>query len=338
MLESLGNLYQQVFSEKDFQINQTKPEFEGDYTVVLFSIVKLVKKSPDTIGNELGQYLTKAHAGLFSNFNIIKGFLNLSISDQYWLRFVTDYYAQANYGLKPKGKTRVMIEYSSPNTNKPLHLGHLRNNFLGWSVAEISKANGNEIVKTCIVNDRGIHICKSMIAWQKFAKGETPESTGMKGDHFVGFYYVKFNEQLKKETKPILEAIYEKGDFSFFSDAEQQKLHLHLSKIKELEVLLKQTTDKLDMNAVSKFGVPAADVEKQHHNWKNVLKSFEEKQEENVEAKDKDKRLKELQKILKPVIVIQEKIEEHKDEIKDLAENRTSIMQETKKMLVDWEA
>ena len=178
VFQSLKSLYQSDFSEKDFQINQTKAEFEGDYTVVLFSIVKMVKKSPDAIGNELGQELMRSFPHLFSNFNLIKGFLNLGISDQYWLQFLQQQYALADYGLKPPGKRKVMVEYSSPNTNKPLHLGHLRNNFLGWSVAEISKANGNEIVKTCIVNDRGIHICKSMLAWQMFANGETPDIHG----------------------------------------------------------------------------------------------------------------------------------------------------------------
>ena len=205
VLESLKLLYQQFFSEKDFQINQTKPEFEGDYTVVLFSIVKTVKKNPEVLGNELGAKLIADHPDLFSKFNLIKGFLNLSVNDEYWLKFIRRQYQNQHYGLRPTSKRKVMVEYSSPNTNKPLHLGHLRNNFLGWSVAEIYKANGNEIVKTCIVNDRGIHICKSMLAWQKFANGATPQSAGMKGDHFVGYYYVKFNEELKKQVEQLAE-------------------------------------------------------------------------------------------------------------------------------------
>src|ERR1700730_14433104 len=205
VLESLKLLYQQFFSEKDFQINQTKPEFEGDYTVVLFSIVKTVKKNPEVLGNELGAKLIADHPDLFSKFNLIKGFLNLSVNDEYWLKFIRRQYQNQHYGLRPTSKRKVMVEYSSPNTNKPLHLGHLRNNFLGWSVAEIYKANGNEIVKTCIVNDRGIHVCKSMLAWQKFANGATPQSSGMKGDHFVGYYYVKFNEELKKQVEQLVE-------------------------------------------------------------------------------------------------------------------------------------
>ncbi|HKP31551.1 MAG TPA: arginine--tRNA ligase, partial [Chitinophagaceae bacterium] len=204
VLECLSDLYSHQFTEKDFQINQTKPEFEGDYTVVLFSIVKLTKKSPDAIGNELGSKLIESYPGLFTKFNLIKGFLNLTINDEFWIQFLGTSYRVADFGIrKPTGR-KVMVEYSSPNTNKPLHLGHLRNNFLGWSVAEIFKANGNAITKTCIVNDRGIHICKSMIAWQKFANGATPESTNMKGDHFVGEYYVKFNDELKRQVDELV--------------------------------------------------------------------------------------------------------------------------------------
>jgi arginyl-tRNA synthetase len=199
-----ANPEQSGWTDKDFQVNQTKPEFEGDYTVVLFSLVKQLKKSPDAIGNELGRKLTGDNPQLFSAYNLIKGFLNLSISDAYWAGFLTRHSANAGFGHKPASGRRVMVEYSSPNTNKPLHLGHLRNNFLGWSVAAISQANGNEIMKTCIVNDRGIHICKSMIAWQQFANGATPQSTGTKGDHFVGDYYVKFNDQYKKEIEALV--------------------------------------------------------------------------------------------------------------------------------------
>ena len=214
--ESLTALYQQPFTDKDFQVNQTKPEFEGDYTIVLFSLIKKLKKSPDAAGNELGTYLTANYPQLFSAYNIIKGFLNLSIAENYWLQVLESNYANAGYGQQPANGERVMVEYSSPNTNKPLHLGHLRNNFLGWSTAAILKANGYDIVKTCIANDRGIHICKSMVAWQLFANGATPESTGMKGDHFVGDYYVLFGAELKKQVEVLIE----KG--SSKEDAEKQ--------------------------------------------------------------------------------------------------------------------
>jgi arginyl-tRNA synthetase len=202
--ESLSSLYSQPFTEKDFQINQTKPEFEGDYTIVLFSLVKSLKKAPEALGNELGGHLVKNNPQLFSAFNVIKGFLNLTITESYWSNFLQENYKNEQFGKKTSNGKKVMVEYSSPNTNKPLHLGHLRNNFLGWSIAEILKANGYEVIKSCIVNDRGIHICKSMIAWQLFANGATPESTHIKGDHFVGDYYVKFNDEYKKQVEALI--------------------------------------------------------------------------------------------------------------------------------------
>ncbi|TAL40359.1 MAG: arginine--tRNA ligase [Chitinophagaceae bacterium] len=202
--EAIENLYGISLTDMDVQINATKPEFEGDYTLVLFSFVKQLKKSPEQLGNEIGDYLMKNNNDFFSAFNLIKGFLNLTLHDAYWREFLHQNYSDIIYGKKkPIGK-RVMVEYSSPNTNKPIHLGHLRNNFLGWSIAEILKANGCDIVKSCIVNDRGIHICKSMIAWQLFANNETPESTGKKGDHFVGEYYVKFNDEYKRQVEELI--------------------------------------------------------------------------------------------------------------------------------------
>jgi len=204
-IEAISHLYQLQLQDKDVLINETKPEFEGDYTVVLFAFVKQLKKSPDALGQELGEYLLQQHPSLITSFNVIKGFLNLGIGADYWISFLQQQYNNPAFGLAEKNSKKVMVEYSSPNTNKPLHLGHLRNNFLGWSTAEILKATGNDIVKTCIVNDRGIHICKSMIAWQLFANGDTPASTGTKGDHFVGDYYVKFNDQYKKEVETLVE-------------------------------------------------------------------------------------------------------------------------------------
>ena len=203
VINALSSSYNNSFSEKDFQINQTKPEFEGDYTVVLFSLVKSLKKSPDDIGNELGDALIKNHPSLFTGYNIIKGFLNFTIADEYWINLLHKNHKDICYGKQAMNGKKVMVEYSSPNTNKPLHLGHLRNNFLGWSVAEILKANGYDVLKSCIVNDRGIHICKSMIAWQLFANGATAESTNKKGDHFVGDYYVMFNDEYKKQIAEL---------------------------------------------------------------------------------------------------------------------------------------
>ena len=204
-VESLTALFGGTFTEKDFQVNATKPEFEGDYTVVLFSLVKSLKLPPDDIGNKLGAHLTGNYPQLFSKFNIIKGFLNLTVADAYWMQVLQQNYNDICFGKKALNGKKVMVEYSSPNTNKPLHLGHLRNNFLGWSVAEIFKANGYDVIKTCIVNDRGIHICKSMIAWQLFGIGATPESTQTKGDHFVGDYYVKFNDEYKAQVEKLIQ-------------------------------------------------------------------------------------------------------------------------------------
>jgi arginyl-tRNA synthetase len=201
---AIDKLYNEQIGANAILVNDTKPEFEGDYTVVLFAFVKQLKKSPDVLGAELGAYLVSNNADLFSGYNVIKGFLNLSINNTVWLNFVTANYSNTAYGIAAKTGNKVMVEYSSPNTNKPLHLGHLRNNFLGWSTAEILKANGNDVVKTCIVNDRGIHICKSMIAWQLFGNGATPESTNSKGDHLVGDYYVQFNDELKRQIEALI--------------------------------------------------------------------------------------------------------------------------------------
>ncbi len=208
---TLEQLYNQKFDEKSIAINITKPEFEGDYTLVLFSFVKDLKKKPEDLGNEIGNKLVAENSQLITSFSVIKGFLNLTISDSFWKTFL-----QSEYNLKlPKElpiTQKVMVEYASPNTNKPLHLGHLRNIFLGWSIAEILKSQGAEVQKTSIANDRGIHICKSMVAWLQFANGATPESTRIKGDHLVGDYYVMFGEQYKAEVKKLVEEGMSKED------------------------------------------------------------------------------------------------------------------------------
>jgi arginyl-tRNA synthetase len=209
LVPGIKTAVQKILTEKynyridplDVQVNETKPEFSGDYTVVLFSFSKILKIAPDILGKELGEALLAARPEFFVSYNVIKGFLNLVIADTPLVDFLHSNFNNPSYGKQPYVGRRVMVEYSSPNTNKPLHLGHLRNNFLGWSVAAIYKACGYEIVKTCIANDRGIHICKSMVAWKHFAGGATPESTGIKGDHFVGDYYVLFGNELKKQVE-----------------------------------------------------------------------------------------------------------------------------------------
>ena len=201
---ALIHLYGIETEKCEFQVNPIKQDFTGDYTIVLFSLIKTLKISPDKLGTELGEYLLKENSHLISEFSIIKGFLNLTIDSSYFVDLLNKYYQDACFGKLPLNGKRIMVEYSSPNTNKPLHLGHLRNNFLGWSIAEILKANGYDIVKSCIVNDRGIHICKSMIAWLRYANGATPSSTEMKGDHFVGDYYVQFNDAYKQEVENLI--------------------------------------------------------------------------------------------------------------------------------------
>ncbi len=199
------SLYGREIREEDLTINITKPEFEGDYTLVLFSFVKQMGMKPEQLGHEIGERLVTKHANLFEKYNVIKGFLNLTIVDEFWIEHLQAHFASPSYGRTSGKASKVMVEYSSPNTNKPLHLGHLRNNFLGWSVARILEACGNEVIKSCVVNDRGIHICKSMIAWELFADGATPASTGVKGDHFVGDYYVRFNDAYKSEVAELVE-------------------------------------------------------------------------------------------------------------------------------------
>ena len=199
----INNLYGIQLKPEQVLVNATKPEFEGDYTIVLFAFVKQLGKSPDVLGNELGETMLAAMPGVITKFNIVKGFLNFTISNAYWFDFIK-IATPDNLLPTTKHPRKIMVEYSSPNTNKPLHLGHLRNNFLGWSIAEILKLQGNDVVKTCIVNDRGIHICKSMIAWQLFANGATPNDTNQKGDHFVGDYYVKYNDAYKAEVAALV--------------------------------------------------------------------------------------------------------------------------------------
>ena len=201
---ALERLYGAEAASAGFQVNQTRPEFEGDYTVVLFSLVKSLRKSPEALAAELGTALLSTYPDLYTSHSLVKGFMNLSIRDQYWIDMLTRHHSDICFGKGAPKHKKVMVEYSSPNTNKPLHLGHLRNNFLGWSIAEILKANGYDVVRTCIVNDRGVHICKSMIAWQRFANGATPSSTGIKGDHLVGDYYVKFNDAYKAEVEALV--------------------------------------------------------------------------------------------------------------------------------------
>ena len=202
--EAVKALYGMEASEKMLQLQKTRSEFEGNLTLVVFPFVKAAKKSPEQTAQEIGQYLVD-NCSAVEKFNVVKGFLNLSIGEGAWLQLLQAIDQDDHFGMKSANEDSplVMIEYSSPNTNKPLHLGHVRNNLLGWSLAQSMEANGNKVVKTNIVNDRGIHICKSMLAWLKYGNGETPESSGKKGDHLIGDYYVAFDKHYREEVKEL---------------------------------------------------------------------------------------------------------------------------------------
>jgi len=203
--EAVKALYGMDATEKMLQLQKTRSEFEGNLTLVVFPFVKMAKKSPEQTAQEIGEYLV-SNCPAVEKFNVVKGFLNLSVGDGAWLQLLQAIDQDEHFGMKQATEDAplVMIEYSSPNTNKPLHLGHVRNNLLGWSLAQIMEANGNKVVKTNIVNDRGIHICKSMLAWQKWGNGETPESSGKKGDHLIGDYYVAFDKHYREEIKELV--------------------------------------------------------------------------------------------------------------------------------------
>ena len=198
--------------EKMVQLQKTRSEFQGNLTLVVFPFVKAARKKPEAVAEEIGQYLVE-NSGVVSEYNVVKGFLNLSIAQAAWRELLEEIDSDEHYGEKKADDNAplVMIEYSSPNTNKPLHLGHVRNNLLGWALAQVMKANGNKVVKTNIVNDRGIHICKSMLAWIKWGNGETPETAGKKGDHLIGDYYVAFDKHYREEVKAITAQLIEGG-------------------------------------------------------------------------------------------------------------------------------
>ena len=204
--DAVKALYNIDCTDAQVQLQKTRAEFEGNITLVVFPFVKMARKAPQMVAAEVGEWMATNAAHLVAKYNAVQGFLNLSIADSFWIEQLQAIDAEAEYGKQPDRNQLMMVEYSSPNTNKPLHLGHVRNNLLGYSVAKIQEANGWNVVKTNIVNDRGIHICKSMLAWLKFGNGETPETSGKKGDHLIGDYYVRFDVEYKKQVKELMEA------------------------------------------------------------------------------------------------------------------------------------
>ena len=236
ILEAVKALYGQDVPEKMVQLQKTKKEFEGSLTLVVFPFVKMAKKKPEEVAEEIGQYLVEKCPAVAA-YNVVKGFLNLVIAQEAWLNLLNTIDADDHFGEKQADDKSplVMIEYSSPNTNKPLHLGHVRNNLLGWSLAQIMEANGNKVVKTNIVNDRGIHICKSMLAWLKWGNGETPESSDKKGDHLIGDYYVAFDQHYRAEVKALTAQYLQEG----LGEEEAEK------KAKEESPLIKEAHEML---------------------------------------------------------------------------------------------
>jgi len=224
-------------------ISETKPEFTGDYTLVLFPFVKQLRQSPDAIGKAIGEWMLAKAPETISGYETVKGFLNFSVTNTCWTHFLKEN-AGANFGFSAPNGQKVMVEYSSPNTNKPLHLGHLRNNFLGWSVAEIYKACGYEVMKTCVVNDRGVHICKSMLAWQKFGNGATPASANTKGDHLVGDYYVKFENELRAQSASLLDDLIAGKPVAGIAPEVAEKASILAGKLK-YENLPKEKSDEI---------------------------------------------------------------------------------------------
>ena len=204
VIAAVKELYAQEVTEAMVQLQKTKSTFEGNYTLVVFPFLKISRKKPEDTAQEIGEYIAK-HCEAVADFNVVKGFLNLVIAAEAWISLLNDIYSDDHFGEKPvtEASPLVMVEYSSPNTNKPLHLGHVRNNLLGWALSQIMQANGNRVIKTNIVNDRGIHICKSMLAWLKWGNGETPETSGKKGDHLIGDYYVAFDQHYRDEISQL---------------------------------------------------------------------------------------------------------------------------------------
>ncbi len=251
LVENSEALFGTTIDSKIIQFQKTRKEVEGDLTLVIFPFVKALRCSPEEAGNKIGMFIQEK-LPFISHYNVVSGFLNFVISNEYWLSELDTINNNSTFGFEsPNSKPTIMVEYSSPNTNKPLHLGHLRNNFLGYSVAEILKANGHKVVKSQIINDRGIHICKSMLAWEKFSplneKGEreTPQNTGLKGDKLVGKYYVEFDKQFNAEAKSIIEQ-WEKGDTADFSDKTVAEfIRLTESKVGKDEKAIKGIDDKI---------------------------------------------------------------------------------------------
>ena len=336
--QKLAEVILNVYQLKDIQleIQENKTEFEGDFTIVTFPLVKQLKKNPESIGVELGHALTE-QTELLESFNVVKGFLNVKVKNQF---FVDQFkmISETFWDVEKKNAT-VMVEYSSPNTNKPLHLGHVRNNLLGFSVAQILNEAGYEVIKTQIINDRGIHICKSMLAWEKFGKGETPQTDNIKGDHFVGNYYVAFDKELKRQTQVIYDD-FRANRFDQFDTPKRKEVVALNEKIDCLEAEKKELLHALD---VSQLSTLHGDFDKQFKITleNELLISSVAKKVEDASNEEELELIKEQSKtfvtVLKDVLDIEGKIETEKSHLKEICKPVTAITKEAQQMLLDWE-
>lgn len=251
VIAAVKELYAQEVTEAMVQLQKTKSTFEGNYTLVVFPFLKISRKKPEDTAQEIGEYVAK-HCEAVADFNVVKGFLNLVIAAEAWISLLNDIHSDDHFGEKPvtEASPLVMVEYSSPNTNKPLHLGHVRNNLLGWALSQIMQANGNRVIKTNIVNDRGIHICKSMLAWLKWGNGETPETSGKKGDHLIGDYYVAFDQHYRDEISQLKKQFVGEG---MTEEAAETKAKEEAPLMKEAhEMLVKWEQDDPEVRALWK--------------------------------------------------------------------------------------
>lgn len=339
---TLQDAIQKAFKElfdldvTEVDLQPTRKEFEGSLTFVMFSFLKAVRKRPDELGQMLGDYLTQ-NTDVVSAYNVAnKGFLNISIADKVWIDAFGSVAQNNEYGALASKSQKVMVEYSSPNTNKPLHLGHLRNNFLGYSVSKILKAAGYGVVKANLVNDRGVHICKSMLAYQKFGEGETPESSGIKGDHLIGKYYVEFDKQMKKQVTPIIAKI-AKNEFSLFTDEEVTNVRNYQNKIAKINEEIRK--EQANIPALKGQLLASFDEEFQElfTNWEASL-TYSSTFKKYIDNQSFGKKQQPLIKLIRRIVKLYNSIGKEDGNIKQIANNKTPLMGEVNEMLQKWEA
>lgn len=339
---TLQDAIQKAFKElfnldvTEVELQPTRKEFEGSLTFVMFSFLKAVRKRPDELGQMLGDYLTQ-NTEVVSAYNVAnKGFLNISIADRVWIEAFGNVAQNEQYGALASKNQKVMVEYSSPNTNKPLHLGHLRNNFLGYSVSKILEAAGYDVVKANLVNDRGVHICKSMLAYQKFGEGEAPESSGIKGDHLIGKYYVEFDKQMKKQVTPIIAKI-AKNEFSLFTDEEVTNIRNYQNKIAKINEEIRNEQANIPALKGQLLASFDEDFQELFTNWEASL-TYSSTFKKYIDNQSFGKKQQPLIKLIRRIIKLYNSIGKEDGNIKQIANNKTPLMGEVNEMLQKWEA